>query len=241
MSSQIIAVGGGGFSDDSEPELDVYILEQSDAANPGIGFIATASGDAETYLLKFYQRFSKLNCTPSHLTLFRRTPDLQEWVAVQDVIFVGGGNTKSMLAVWKVWGLPDLLKVAAENGTILAGISAGAMCWFEVGITDSVSGTLAPLECLGFVKGSCCPHYSKEAERKPTFEHYVREGNVPAGIAIDDGAAVHLREGTPIRIVSARSGASAYHVARAEDKVVSTPLANVETVAFCKESVEESG
>ena len=232
MNGQIIALGGGGFSEGSEPVLDLYVLEQSSAATPKIGFIPTASGDADSYLVKFYSRFTTLNCQPSHLQLFRRTPNLEEWVKSQDVIYVGGGNTKSMLAVWKAWGLPELLANAIKNGTVLTGISAGAICWFEYGITDSNAGLLGPLECLGFLPGSCCPHYSNEKERKPVYERLVSSGAVPNGIAVDDGAAIHFRNGTPYRIVVGTHSANVYQVTRTTSGVASRPIPGVETVTY---------
>jgi dipeptidase E len=169
VATQIIAIGGGGFLHGSEPGIEHYILEQSLSDRPRVGFIATASGDASSALVKFYSRFSPLACIPSHLGLFDRTPDLDRWFAEQDIIYAGGGNTRSMLAVWRDWGLPSLLLKAAESGTILAGISAGAICWFEHGTTDSMANILRAMPCLGFLSGSCCPHYSEELERRPTF------------------------------------------------------------------------
>ena len=167
---QVIAIGGGGFSEGSEPGLDRYVLEHSRRASPRIGFLGTASGDSESYLLKFYARFAKLDCRPGHLPLFRRTPDLEAWIFAQDIIYVGGGNTKSMLAVWEGWKLGALLRRAGEAGTILAGISAGAICWFDFGVTDSASEGLAPMACLGILGGNCCPHYSGERDRRPSYE-----------------------------------------------------------------------
>lgn len=229
---QIIAFGGGGFSEGSEPELDEYVLEQSRAATPRIGFIGTASGDSERYLVKFYARFARLDCRPSHLPLFARTPDLGAWILGQDVIYVGGGNTQSLLSVWKGWELAPLLQRAAEAGTVLGGISAGAICWFDWGLTDSHSDTLGPLACLGFVPGSCCPHYSGEPERKPTFERMVGAGEIAPGYAIDDGAALHLVDGVPKRVVSARSGADVYRVEGIGDRATSSSLVGVERVEF---------
>ena len=113
INGQIIAIGGGGFLTDSEPGLDQYVLEQAQSTEPKIGFLGTATGDSDKALVKFYTRFSSLKCTPSHLPLFHRTPQLKEWIQQQDVIYVGGGNTKSMLAVWEAWGLPALIKQAS--------------------------------------------------------------------------------------------------------------------------------
>ena len=212
MQKHIIAIGGGGFSEKTEPGLDTYVLSQSSSSVPLIGFIGTASGDADSYLVKFYSRFSELDCQPSHLPLFRPTPDLEKWVAAQDVIYVGGGNTKSMLAVWRTYGLPDLLRQALSDGTILAGISAGAICWFEWGVTDSEGEELGPLQGLGYLPGSCCPHYAKEPQREPAFKEMIDESEIPDGVAIDDGAAIHYVDGEPRSVVIGRSGASAYIV-----------------------------
>ena len=129
---QIIAIGGGGFASQPEnPALELYLLAQARRRNPSVCFVGTASGDAPTYVAKFYAAFAKLRCRPTHLPLFERTPKLEETILAQDVIYVGGGNTKSMLGVWREWQLPKLLRAAWNQGTVLAGISAGAICWFE--------------------------------------------------------------------------------------------------------------
>ena len=165
---QIIALGGGGFS--MEPEnlaLDEYVLAQARVPQPAVGFIPTASGDAEPYIVRFYEAFSGLPCRPSYLPLFCRTPDLREYLLAQDVIYVGGGNTKSLLGVWREWGLPEVLREAWAAGVVLAGVSAGAVCWFEQGLSDAYAEALRPLQCLGFLAGSCCPHYDGEAGAPP--------------------------------------------------------------------------
>ena len=218
--AHIIAVGGGGFSDGRDPGLDTYILEQARAPNPRIGFIGTASGDSDRYLAKFYPAFSKLACRPSHIPLFGRTPDLAATLADLDIVFVGGGNTRSMLAVWREWGLDRHLAEAGRGGTVLAGISAGAICWFEQGITDSSAAGLESLPCLGFAEGSCCPHYDGEAERRPAYQRLVSEKTVQAGWAIDDGAALHIENGEIVRCVAGRAGAGVYAVREKDGKAV---------------------
>ncbi len=227
---QIIALGGGGFSNASEPGLDTYLLDQTHKPDPRIGFIGTASGDSESYLLKFYSRFGKLDCRPSHLPLFRRTPDLESWILGQDLLFVGGGNTESMLGVWERWGLPEILRRAAEAGTILSGVSAGAICWFESGVTDSASHALGPMACLGFVADSCCPHYSGEAERRPSYERMVAKGEIASGYAIDDGAALHVTDGSPKRVVFGCADASVCRVERDGDHAESRRIEGLEWV-----------
>lgn len=210
---QIIALGGGGFS--MEPDnltLDRYILAQARTAEPAVAFIPTASGDAAPYIVNFYTAFASLRCRPSHLAFFSRTPDLRAYLLAQDVIYVGGGNTKSMLAVWREWGLPELLREAWAAGIVLAGVSAGAICWFEQGVTDSFADKLRPLTCLGLLPGSCCPHYDGEVERRPSYHQLVQTGAINDGFAIDDGAALHF-VGTHVHgVVASRPKAAAYRV-----------------------------
>ena len=155
---QIIPIGGGGFYRDPENlELEKYVIAQSGAPNPRVAFVPTASGEPDQYVASFYPAFLKLGCRPSVLTFFKRTPDLRTFLLNQDVIYVGGGNTKSLLAVWRDWGVDTILREAWESGIVLTGVSAGAICWFEDGLTDSFSAELRPLRCLGFLPGSCYP------------------------------------------------------------------------------------
>ena len=223
---QIIALGGGGFSmEPDNPLLDRYVLEQADASRPAVCFLPTASGDASPYIVNFYTAYAKMNCTPSHVTLFSRTPNLRDVLLKQDIIYVGGGNTKSMLAVWREWDLPAILREAWQAGIVLAGISAGAICWFEQGITDSGAGGLAVLACMGFLSGSCCPHFDGETERRPAFNQFLSSGEIMPGYALDDGVAMHFVGGEVQRIVSSRPDARAYRMGMTGDEVQETPLA----------------
>ena len=138
--------------------------------------IPTARGDDAEYVRKFHAAFGELGATTADLPFFHRTPDLRAVILAQDAIFVGGGNTKSMLAVWREWGVPALLKEASGRGIVLGGQSAGAICWFEQGITDSWADRLRPLDCMGFLPGSCCPHYDGEVERRPAYHAYLEAG-----------------------------------------------------------------
>jgi dipeptidase E len=227
---QIIAIGGGGFAAEPEnPALELYLLAQTRKKNPSVCFIPTATGDAPTYIAKFYTAYSSLRCRPTHLPFFERTPRLRELIMAQDLIFVGGGNTKSMLAVWREWDLPKILREAWNAGTALTGVSAGAICWFEAGVTDSWAGNLAPLPCLGWLPGACCPHYDGEAERRPAVHDFVAKGLIPRTLALDDGAAAHFEGRKLIRIVSWRPNAGAYLVQRKgktfrEDRLTVTNL-----------------
>ena len=168
FNKNIVAIGGGGFGRSlGELKIEKYITSLVNNDRPKICFIPTASGDNDLYKLNFYRAFSKLNCITTHLDFFSRTENLEKKILSQDIIYVGGGNTKSMLAVWKEWNLDNILNIGYEKGIIMSGVSAGAICWFEKGITDSFANKLEIIDCLGMVKGIACPHYDEEKERKP--------------------------------------------------------------------------
>lgn len=204
-------MGGLSPEGDNGPLLN-YCLKLSGKSRPNLGFIATASGDAVAYVQRFEETAAKLECQPSHLPMFARTPDVREWAESQDVILVGGGNTKSMLAVWREWDLPELLREAWKRGTVLCGWSAGAICWFEQGVTDSYADRLESLACLGFLPGSCCPHYNGEVDRRPAYHRLITEGRIQGGIAIDDCVGVHYIGEIPTAIVRLDDSSHAYRV-----------------------------
>lgn len=211
---QIIALGGGGFSmEPDNPLLDTYILQQSSKSNPKICFIPTASGDSENYIARFYHFFKEQPCEPSHLSLFNPpTRDLESFLLEKDIIYVGGGNTKNLLALWKEWGIDTILRKAWDQGIVLAGISAGSICWFEEGVTDSYGDELEPLKCLGLLKGSNCPHYDGESDRRPSYHKLIAASEIQPGLAMDDGVAIHFVDQEIKHIVSSRPYAKAYQV-----------------------------
>ena len=140
--------------------------------------------------------------SPSHLNLFQRTPRIEGLINKADIIYVGGGNTKSMLAVWKEWKLDKLLIKAYSKGTVLAGVSAGAICWFDTGITDSWASNLNYIDCLGILPGSCCPHYDSEKDRRPSVHKFIEQENIKSVYAIEDGAAIHFVDDAPYKNIS---------------------------------------
>ncbi|MCA0148013.1 MULTISPECIES: peptidase E [Rossellomorea] len=218
---QIIAMGGGGFS--MEPDnllLDQYIINQSNASRPKVCFLPTASGDAEGYIERFYKAFSSLTSEPSHLSLFKpSTRDLEGFLLEKDIIYVGGGNTKSMLALWKEWGIDVILRKAWESGTILAGLSAGSICWFEEGTTDSYGDGLDTIEGLGLIAGSHSPHYDGEENRRPLYHSFIERGELKPGYAADDGAALHFIDLGLAKAVSSRPNATAYRVEKKDGMI----------------------
>lgn len=223
---QIIAMGGGGFS--MEPDnllLDQYILSQAHTDVPKICFIPTASGDADNYIERFYEAFEKLICKPSHLSLFSQNfINLKAYVLQHDILYVGGGNTRNMLSLWKEWGMDTILKEAYKKGTILAGISAGSICWFEEGVTDSMNNNLSKIDGLGFLTGSNCPHYDGESNRRPSYHELMASGKIKEGYAVDDGVALHFKDEKLSASLSSRPTAKAYAVDRKEEEVVEREL-----------------
>ncbi|MGZ8263858.1 MAG: Type 1 glutamine amidotransferase-like domain-containing protein [Burkholderiales bacterium] len=226
MRRQILAIGGMALP----PELDNlllvrYFLELTKRKKPNVLYIGTATGDAETGRLRFYAGFSQFDCKPAHLTFFARTPrDLESLVMEQDAIFVGGGNTRSMLAVWKDWGLDLHLRKAWENGVVLGGGSAGSICWFEQGVTDSIAGPLTALRCLGLLPGSNCRHYDSEPERRPTFRKFVATGKILDGVAAEDGVALHYVGNRLAHVVSSRPRAKGYRLTRSGRRAIERRL-----------------
>jgi dipeptidase E len=222
---QIVAMGGGGFS--MEPEnarLDDFVLGLAGVARPRVAFVPTASGDSPTYVAKFMEAFPRRRAQASVLTLFQRTElDFDAFLAAQDVVYVGGGNTVNLLACWRAHGLDRALRRAWRRGVVMTGVSAGALCWFEGGTTDSYGG-FAPLhDGLGWLNGTVSPHYDGEAARRPTYQAAVRDG-LPAGYGLDDGAAAHYVGRRLVGIVSSRPGAAAWRVEQVGRTVVESQL-----------------
>ncbi len=223
----IVALGGCAL--EAKPEslrLYRYILGLAGKGRPRVCYVPTASGEPPTSIVSFYATFSQLDTVPSHLSLFSPpTADLRSYLLEQDVIYVGGGNTKSMLALWREWGLDAILREAWQGGVVLAGVSAGSICWFEAGVTDSIPGPLTPLPCLGYLAGSNCPHYDSEAQRRPTYQRLVGEGRVPGGYATEDFVGLHYSGTRLARVITGREGGRAFRVERAGDgSAVETPI-----------------
>jgi dipeptidase E len=222
---QLVVLGGGGFLMEKTRALDNYFLRATDKPNPRICFVGTASGDAESARYKFYEAMATLECRATHLSLIQPpTADLAEFIQEQDAIYVGGGNTRSLLALWREWGVDTALRAAYERGTVMGGISAGMICWFEYGITDSIPGTLSPLKGLGWLPGSACPHYDGEAERRPSFHRLLTEGRIPPGVAADDGVALHFIDEQLAHVVASRPAACAFRLALDGGVVTETRL-----------------
>jgi peptidase E len=220
---RIVAMGGGGFSmEPGNPLLDRFALSLARSQRPRVCFLPTAGGDSESYVAAFYRAFAALDCRPADLGLFaRQVSDLRSFVLAQDVVYVGGGSTANLLAVWRTHGLDRILREAWERGIVLCGISAGMNCWFAESVTDSFDvARLAPLaDGLGLLPGAACPHYDGEEQRRPVFRALVASGELSGGWAADDGAALVFAGEELDEVVGSRPGAAAYRVEREGDGV----------------------
>jgi dipeptidase E len=211
---QVVAMGGGGWTM-GDPALDRFVLGLTDASRPRICFVPTASGDHPASE-GFYDAFPASAFDASVLWLFdrREVADTSAFLGEQDIVYVGGGNTVSMLAVWRAHGVDRALRAAYDAGVVMAGTSAGANCWFEACTTDSFQLGRADLllDGLGFVPGSFTPHYDSEPARRPAVLDFIASGAMPPGFACDDYAAVHMIDGELREAVGSRPGARAFRV-----------------------------
>jgi len=211
---QIVGLGGHGDTPEQTQALMRYVASLTGKERPRVLHVPTATGDAADYVLPFFERWATIG-EPSHLRFFPYPPPgLRELALSQDAISVGGGNTANMLAIWRVHGFDRILREAWESGIVLFGASAGMICWFEAGVTDSFGLQLDGMrDGLGFLAGSACPHYDGEALRRPRYRELV-DGGFPEGLAADDGVGLHF-VGTGLHdVVTCRPGAAAYRVTR---------------------------
>ena len=192
-----------------------YALRFTGRPEPLICVLDTAGGDDPRWTLHMYNRFAGYPARLSHLALFPmpNVADPEDLLLSQDVIFVGGGSVANMLAVWRVHGLDRILRQAWQAGIVLAGSSAGGICWFEGGTTDSFGPELrAFTDGLGLLPGSYCPHYDSEPGRRPLYHKLIADGTLAAGIACDDGVAAHFTDDELTELTADRPGSSAYLV-----------------------------
>ena len=214
IMKQIIAMGGGGFSAlGATSPLDSFALECSGKDKPKICLIPTASGEDKRHIELFQETFSERGVENNWLSLFSPpTADLRSFLLSYDVIYVGGGNTKSLLALWRAWELDKILHEAWEQGTVLCGRSAGMICWFEQGNTDSIPGKLTALDCLGWLPGSACPHYDGEPNRRPSYQNMVASGEILPGHAADNGVGLYFVDTVLKEALTEVDGATAFRV-----------------------------
>jgi len=206
----------------ADPALDELVLRLAGTPRPRLCLLPPAGGDSELQIRRFYETYQDRLCEPSHISLFRLGRDpvpLREHLLSQDAIYVGGGSMVNLLAIWRAQGLDAVLHEAWRRGILLAGLSAGSMCWFEWGVSTSY-GHAEPAPGLGFLAGSNSVHHDGEPSRRPVYLEAVRSGEIPPGYAADDGAALIFRDRTLHEVVSARRGARAYAVDRTGERAL---------------------
>jgi dipeptidase E len=224
MERHIVGLGGGGDTPEQTRLLHEYVLGLTGKTKPRLLYVPTAVAESAEAIVGFYERFRGV-ADLNHLCTFPWPPTaLRDLILSQDAICVSGGNTANMLAIWRTHGIDVLLREAWESGIVLWGASAGMICWFEAGVTDSFGPQLAGMDCLGFLPGSACPHYDGEERRRPRYRELVDSG-LPEGIAADDGVGLHYASAELQEIVTCRPGAAAYRVTRAgEEKLPAREL-----------------
>jgi dipeptidase E len=211
----ILAMGGGGFTmGERTPALDQFVLELTRKPVPKICFLPTASGDPREQVTRFHERFCAWPCEPTVLSLFHLGEsriDPIEYLLSQDAIYVGGGSMRNMLAIWREHAIDEAMRTAWHRGLVLAGLSAGAMCWFEGGVSMS-GGAPEPVAGLGLLPGSLSVHLDGEGERLPVYRHAVATGALPPGYALDDGAALLYDGQRLVECVASHGGARVVRV-----------------------------
>jgi dipeptidase E len=222
---QIVGLGGAGSTEEETRRLLAYVVELAGRSSPRVCVVPTAVGDDAGPVLRLYGLLPE-DARAAYLPFFPWPPeDLRGFALDQDVIFVSGGNTANALAIWRVHGFDRILRQAWEDGIVLSGWSAGMICWFEAGVTDSFGPQLDGMrDGLGFLAGSACPHYDSEKLRRPVYTKLVADG-FPSGIAADEGVGVHYVGTELAEAVSVREGAGAYRVlADGEEPLLVRPL-----------------
>lgn len=222
MPTPRILIAGGGFG----TAFIGYMAQLTGKERPRVCWLPTAQGDGEDGIIQFYEKCAPLDVEPHHQRSFIASYTQEEtWEEVflsMDAILVSGGNTLNQQAIWRAQGIDEVLREAWQRGIVLGGASAGSLCWFEEGTSDSRPRDLSKVECLGFLSGSHSPHYDAEEQRRPTYHRLVGSGELKPGWACDNDAGI-LFEGTePVRFVSTRDEARVYYVDVVEGAVRET-------------------
>ena len=224
MQQQLLAYGSGRHR---IPFLK-YIAAITGKAQPHLCFIPTASGDDRDYVISFYEACKLLKVVPHVLKVWVNSYDNKETFASiigrMDAIIVGGGNTLNMLAIWKAQGIDTLLKEAYDKGCVMAGGSAGSLCWFNGGTTDSRPGELSIVEGMGFINKSHCPHYNSESSRRPLYHANILEGKLSDGYACDDASGIHFINGNVHQAVATDTNNKSFYVYQKEHQIIEEEL-----------------
>ena len=215
-----ILVAGGGFG----TAFIRYMAQLTGKPRPRVCYLPTASADSQQGTLTFFQNCAPLNVEPhvqnSFIASTRQNKSWEEVFLSMDAIVCSGGNTLNQQAIWKAQGIDLVLKEAWDRGIVLGGASAGSLCWFEEGTTDSRPKELTIVKCLGFLKGSHSPHYDAEPGRRPLYQKLIGSGEMKPGYACDNDAGIYFEDNEVKRVVNTRATAKCYYVSVVDGKVV---------------------
>jgi peptidase E len=215
-----ILIAGGGFNE----AFIRYAAQLSGKPRPRVLYLPTASADSANGIITFFRNCANLNVTPLAQESFIASATMkQSWEEVLlgvDAIICSGGNTLNQQVIWKAHGIDAILRAAWDRGIVLGGASAGSLCWFEEGTTDSRPKELSIVQCLGFLKGSHCPHYDREVDRRPLYHKLIGSGQMKPGYACDNDAGIYFEDNTVRRVVHTRAEAKVYHVSVVDGKIV---------------------
>ena len=211
-----------------QPRFFEFVSSLTGKEMPRMCYLPTASGDNEQGIINWYEACAKFKVKPFYQKMFISSYDQQETfeevLLSMDGIIVGGGNTLNMMAIWKAQGVDLILKKAWDQGIVLAGGSAGSLCWFEEGTTDSRPKQLSKVNGLGFIKGSHCPHYDAEPGRRPLYHQYIKDGVLKPGYAVDNNAAIYFEDNVVMKVVALDDNSNAYFVSMNKSEVVEERL-----------------
>jgi peptidase E len=214
-----ILIAGGGFGE----TFIRYMASLTGKERPRLCYLPTASADSDSGIIRWYQNCAALDVVPfvqeSFISSYRMDRTFAEVLLSMDGIVVSGGNTLNQQAIWKVQGIDEALREAWDRGIVLGGASAGSLCWFEEGTTDSRPKELTKIECLGFLKGSHSPHYDGEAQRRPRYHELIRTGVLKPGYACDNNAGIYFEDNEVKRVVSTTTEAKVYYVAFEDGRI----------------------
>ncbi len=224
IAGRKILIAGGGFG----TTFIRYMASLTGKQRPRICYLPTATADNESSIIRWYQNCAPLDVVPlvqeSFISSYSMDESWEDVFLSMDAIVVSGGNTLNQQAIWRVQGIDEVLRQAWDEGIVLGGASAGSLCWFEEGTTDSRPQEVSKIEGLGFLKGSHSPHYDSEAVRRPTYHRLIRSGELKPGYACDNDAGILFADNEVARVVHTRAEASVYHVSLEGGEIVETEL-----------------
>lgn len=215
---KIVASGGG-----SNAKIVKFMASLTGKDRPRVCYLPTAAADSPYAILRWYKTCAEIDVVPlvqeMFISSYSMKQTFEEVLLSMDAIVVSGGNTLNMMAIWKAQGIDKVLYKAWQKGIVLGGGSAGSLCWFEEGTTDSRPKELTKVECLGFLEGSHSPHYDGEAERRPAYHKLIGDGTLKPGYAVDNSAAIYFEGKELKKVVASRLSANAYYVEKINGQV----------------------